>query len=45
MRTLLHWLGYAIAAQPFYSDEIRTVRSICQAWRHRMPTLDRFLAD
>jgi hypothetical protein len=43
MRTLLHRLGAAIETQPFYSEEIRAVRFAVEAWRFRLPDLDRFL--
>jgi hypothetical protein len=41
MRNLLHWLGAAIDAQPFYSEEIGMIRLAFETWRHRLPTIDR----
>jgi hypothetical protein len=42
MRTLSNWIGTALVAQPFYSDEIRLVQLLLQTWRHRLPHSDRF---
>lgn len=42
MRTILHWVGSAIAAQPFYADEIGMLRLSFETWRHKLPAIDRF---
>lgn len=41
IRNLLHWIGAAIESQPFYSDEIRTVRFIMASWRIGLSGLPR----
>lgn len=45
MRTLLHWLGTAIVTQPFYAEEIGMIRLTVETWRHRVPGIDRLIAD
>ncbi|TQI65367.1 hypothetical protein FHT98_5256 [Bosea sp. AK1] len=32
MRSLRHWIGAALAAQPFYSEEIKLVQLMFQTW-------------
>lgn len=41
MRHLSGWLDAAIAAQPFYADEIAALRMAANALRMTLPRLDR----
>lgn len=45
MRTLRHWIGAALVAQPFYSEEIKLVQLMFQTWSPRLPHLDLFRAN
>jgi hypothetical protein len=35
MRSLTHWIGAALVAQPFYGEEIRMIGFLAQTWRFR----------
>jgi hypothetical protein len=37
MRNLGQWIGAALVAQPFYSDEIRLAQMMLQNWHLRLP--------
>jgi len=45
MRNLRHWVGTALAAQPFYSEEIKLVQLMFQAWSPRLPHFELFRAN
>jgi hypothetical protein len=40
MRNVLHWLGAAIEAQPFYANDIGMIRLAIETWRHSLPGID-----
>ena len=42
MRNLRHWIGAALAAQPFYSEEIKLVQLMFQTWSPRLPHCELF---
>jgi hypothetical protein len=42
MRHLRHWIGAALAAQPFYSEEIKLVQLMFQTWGPRLPHFELF---
>jgi hypothetical protein len=37
MRTLKHWIGAALLAQPFYAEEIQMTGLLAQTWRFGLP--------
>jgi hypothetical protein len=42
MRNLRHWIGAALAAQPFYSEEIKLVQLMLQTWSPQLPHFELF---
>ncbi len=45
MRTLRHWIGAALVAQPFYTEEVKLAQLMMQSWSRRLPQLELFRAD